>query len=407
MDPAQRRVFALTYAAYALYYLTRLNFSVALPSISLELGYSKFTLGLIGGAFSVSYAIGQFVNGQLVDSFGAKKIASLGLIISAVMTALFGYADLLMLLLVIWAINGYAQSMGWPSVVKIISNWFKSSLGTIGGIFGSCFLVGNMIAWPLLGYIAANFGWRTAFAAPPLLVVLTAIIFYFGIDENPKKAHGPERTEKRASVRFKQILLSKQILLISSTYTLVQFVRSGFTLWAPSFVSETYKLPADAAGYTAALVPIGGIVGSGSFGWLSDRARRVGRLSVMFILLLSLSMVLFVFYNAASYGLYFGMVLLFLSGLTLYSPHIMMATVIPIEHEETHGAAGVAGFIDGVGYIGLTFADPFIGWIVDSYGWNGAVTFWIISSLSASLLIGLIGWNEMMKRRSVKSAVTV
>jgi sugar phosphate permease len=404
MDPVRRRVFALTYVAYALYYLTRLNFSVALPSISGELGYSRFTLGLIGGAFSVSYAVGQFVNGQLVDSFGAKKIASLGLLLSAVMTILFGYADLFMLFLVIWAINGYAQSMGWPSVVKIISNWFRSSLGTVGGAFGSCFLVGNMIAWPLLGYIAANFGWRTAFLAPLMLVVLTAIIFYLGVDEKPGNSKEPERTDNRARTRFKRILLSKRILSISLAYTLLQFIRSGFTLWAPSFISETYGLPPDAAGYTAAMIPMGGIVGSAAFGWLSDRARRFGRLHVMFILLVSLSLVLLAFYNAAFYGLYLGMVLLFLSGLTLYSPHIMMTTVIPIEHEETHGAAGVAGFIDGVGYIGLTFADPFIGWIVDVYGWNGAVTFWIISSLSASLLIGLLGWNEIMKRRSARVA---
>jgi sugar phosphate permease len=107
---------------YAVYYLARLNFSIALPAIGGDLHYSRLTLGFIGGAFSITYAIGQFVNGRLVDRLGAKKIIILGLTLSAIANALFGYVDLFVLMLFVWGINGYAQSTGWPSAVKIISN---------------------------------------------------------------------------------------------------------------------------------------------------------------------------------------------------------------------------------------------------------------------------------------------
>jgi sugar phosphate permease len=69
-----------------------------------------------------------------------------------------------------------------------------------------------------------------------------------------------------------------------------------------------------------------------------------------------------------------------------------------MEHNDTYGAASMAGFIDGVGYIGLTFADPFIGWIVDVQGWNGVVIFWIISSLTAALLVGGLNWSDMKRK---------
>jgi len=358
-------------------------------------------LGIIGGAFSLSYAIGQFVNGQLVESLGAKRIAVFGLILSGIMSLLFGCADLLLLLVVIWSINGYAQSTGWPSVVKIISNWFKSNVGTVGGIFGSCFLVGNMVAWPLLGYISANFGWRTAFLAPPLLLFLMALLLYLFVDERPEgeeRIYLREKAISSVKSRFKQILLSKKIVSISLAYTLLQFVRSGFTLWAPSYLFEIYSLSVDVAGYTAAVIPLGGMVGAAISGWLSDKAERFGRLPVIFALIVSLSIILFTFYNAASYSLQLGVALLFLAGLTLYGPHTLMATVIPIEHKEDHGSASVAGFIDGMGYIGSTFADPFIGWIVDSQGWNGAVTFWMASSLSSAFLIGILIWINLKRR---------
>ena len=386
----------MTYIVYASYYLARLNFSVALPSISRDLEYSKFALGLVGGAFSASYAIGQFVNGQLVESLGAKRIALLGLVLSAVMSLLFGYADLLIFFMVIWSINGYAQSTGWPSVVKIISNWFKSELGMVGGVFGSCFLVGNMIAWPLLGYITANFGWRTAFLTPSLLLVLMAIIFYLCVDEKPEGSRQVRKTAfPKINSRFKQILLSKELITISLAYMLLQFVRSGFTLWAPSYLFEIHGLSLDIAGYIAAMIPIGGIVGSAISGWLSDRAKRLGRQTVIFMLILFLSLTLLAFYHMAPYNLQASIALLFLTGLTLYGPHILMVTVIPMEHKDTYGAASVAGFIDGVGYIGSTFADPFIGWIVDVQGWNGAMIFWLISSLAAAILVGELSWSDV------------
>ena len=69
-----------------------------------------------------------------------------------------------------------------------------------------------------------------------------------------------------------------------------------------------------------------------------------------------------------------------------------------MEEKESYGVAGVAGFIDGIGYIGLMFADPFIGWIVDVQGWNGVVTFWLVSSLTAALLVFTLWYNEVKRR---------
>ena len=144
----------------------------------------------------------------------------------------------------------------------------------------------------------------------------------------------------------------------------------------------------------ATAIPIGGIAGSIISGWLSDRAKNFRRTSIIFILILFLSLTLLTFYHAASYGFQVGIALLFLSGLVFYGPHTLIVTVIPMEHRDTYGAASVAGFIDGIGYVGSTFADPLIGWIVDIQGWSGAVTFWLLSSLIAALLVGSISWGS-------------
>jgi len=390
---------------YAAYYLARLNLSMALPEISRDLGYSRFMLGLIGGAFSISYAVGQFVNGQLAETFGARRLASLGLVLSALMSGLFGYSEAFIALLVIWGFNGYFQSMGWPSVVKIVRGWFGlGRLGLVGGLFGSCFLVGNIAAWSILGYVTASQGWRSAFLTPIIPLLLLAALFYLGVKDRPrdcttedtrcKEKDKPSKSLSNVVDGLRRIMLSKRIIMIATAYTLLQFVRSGFTLWAPSYVLENYGLSLDTAGYGASAIPLGGILGSVAAGWLSERlkslGRGFGRTPSMILMTVCLSMVMAALYNVTGYGLQAGVVLLFLGGLTLYGPHTLMATVVPMDLEEEYGSAGVAGFIDGVGYLGLTFADPFIGWIVDTHGWDGAVTFWLASALGSTLLLGLL-----------------
>jgi sugar phosphate permease len=359
-----------------------------LPEIESNFRYTKATLGLIAAAFSLFYSIGQFVNGHLVDKIGAKKMILAGLALSIIMNSLFSYIRDPFLLMTIWAINGYAQSTGWPSVVKIISNWFKSSIGTIGGIFGTCFLVGNIVTWSLLGYIIANYGWQSAFSIPSLLLILVAAVFYLGVYEKPERNRQVTIESKVSNVKFgfKQILLSKEIIIVSLAYTLLQFIRSGFTLWAPSYLFETWNLKLDLIGYIASIIPLGGIAGSVIFGWLSDRSEKLERRKIMLLLTSFLNFILLIFYYETSYTLQLGAMLLFLFGLALYTPHILMVTLIPLEYKETYSAASVAGFIDGLGYMGTTFADPLIGWMANRQGWNGVMIFLLLTSLIVTLL---------------------
>jgi len=393
MINSAKKIFITSYLAYASYYLVRLSLSMTIPAISKELGYSRLMLGLISGAFSISYAIGQFINGQLADSFGARKLISLGLATSAIISIAFGYSEAFPILLLLWGLNGYFQSMGWPSVVKMIGEWFRrESSGKVGCFFGSCFLVGNMISWIILGWITANMGWRASFLIPPIPLIPLALIIYLNLEERrvSHKIRSLKNEAIRMSHRFWRIMFSKRIIIIAATYILLQFIRSGLSTWAPSYIFEVYGVSPNMVGWGAAAIPLGGVVGSAIAGWLSDRLGRSRRLHWMMIMVIFLSFVISALYGSVSYGLYLAVVLLFLSGLMLYAPHVVRATAVPIDLEKKYGAAGVAGFIDGLGYIGIMFADPFIGWLVDVYGWNGAVTFWFLSSIGSALLLSTL-----------------
>jgi OPA family sugar phosphate sensor protein UhpC-like MFS transporter len=379
------RIFIMSYVTYATYYLARLNLSVALPAIALDLGYHKLVLGLIGSAFSTVYALGLFMNGPLAERFGAKRLITLGLMLSAIVNFLFGFAELSVAMILLWAVNGYAQSTGWPSVVKIISEWFGESRGKVGGLFGTCFLAGSMAALVLSGYIQSAFGWRAAFILPSMILIAFIIPFNVGMKEK-NEDHRIEEGN-RTLVSGPQSILSKQILTISASYILLQFVRSGLSLWAPTYVFEVFRAPMAYASYGAAIIPLGGIIGSVLSGWISDKLSGSRRIPIMVAMTAGLTLILLMLQGIAALGLTVGVAFLFLSGFTLYGPHVMMTTTIPMDNADAYGAAKVAGLIDGLGYVGLIFADPFIGWIVDHNGWSGATTFWTLSAFIATLLL--------------------
>jgi sugar phosphate permease len=81
LSQAQRswrwRIFAVTWLAYAGFYLCRKNLSVTMPLLSEDLGYSNLQLANIFFGYSLLYALGQFGFGVLADRFGSRLIVTL------------------------------------------------------------------------------------------------------------------------------------------------------------------------------------------------------------------------------------------------------------------------------------------------------------------------------------------
>src|SRR5438094_8305278 len=104
--PGQGPVLWALWLTYGSFYFCRNNLGVALPGLGAELGYTKAQLGTVLMALKLAYAAGQFINGQLAERFSSRKLLALGLLASAALHVLFGWATSLYLLTFIWACNG-------------------------------------------------------------------------------------------------------------------------------------------------------------------------------------------------------------------------------------------------------------------------------------------------------------
>ncbi|HOD00901.1 MAG TPA: MFS transporter, partial [Myxococcota bacterium] len=184
----QVQTFATLWGGYASYYLCRMNFSVAQPMILKDFpDWSSAEIGLIPTVYAFAYAIGQFVNGQLGEKFGARKMMTLAMSMAVITNLLFSQVSSLPLMLLLWAVNGYAQSAGWSLVIKTLTNWTTTRhRGLLVGLISTCYQVGNVASWLLAGYVAGTYGWRMAFMVPSIILAAMTVVLAVALRDDPR-----------------------------------------------------------------------------------------------------------------------------------------------------------------------------------------------------------------------------
>jgi len=151
------RIFALTWLAYAGFYLCRKNFSIAMPLLSQDYGFTIDNFAMFLGCYSFFYAVGQFYNGFLSDKFGPRLIVGIGLFVSILANIFMGFSAALLIFGLWWCINGIGQSTGWSGTVKNMAPWFRrKERGVVMSWWATCYVIGAIIATALATFIVTH-----------------------------------------------------------------------------------------------------------------------------------------------------------------------------------------------------------------------------------------------------------
>src|SRR5262249_47506013 len=143
------QIFGITWLAYAGYYLTRKAFSVAKNELKRPdlLGLTKSQMSWMDGAFSASYALGQFVWGPLGDKFGPRRIVLLGMFASILTAVLMGLSATALWMGILFALQGFWQASGWPPLSKNMGEFFsRRERGSVMGFWCTNYALGGFIA---------------------------------------------------------------------------------------------------------------------------------------------------------------------------------------------------------------------------------------------------------------------
>lgn len=409
------RVFASLWVTYASFYLCRVNMSIAIPGIIAEYGMTKTAIGAVITALFFAYALGQFLNGQLGDKFGARKLITLGAVASALLNLLFPFLPAVVsLMALVWGLNGYFQSMGWSPAAKTIANWFPIRMrGNVTGLFGSCYQFGNAASWALSGLVVGLFGWRFAFWVPAVIFLLVAVQWFYSGRDAPEELGLPtvedceagnlcmKDCEKDAHLGFRYtmatVLGNPRLWMVGFSLFGLNIIRYGFMDWAPTYMFEVEKATISVAAYKALAIPLAGSLGALFAGWASDRFFESRRAPIMVCMLALLMGLTALYPQLKGFHWTWSLLCLMAIGFTTYGPHVMICATIPMDYASRKAAASAAGFIDGFGYLGAALTGVISGYLIDHRGWNAVFTFWIAGVSVAALLMAL-QWNHRPTR---------
>ena len=402
----QRKALWVLWLTYGSFYFCRNNLGVALPGIQAEFGYSKTELGTVLMALKLAYGVGQFINGQLAERWPPRRLLALGLLASAALNLVFGWATALYFLTFVWACNGYVQALGWPPTMRAAANWFPpTQRGRAIGLIGTGYQLCGALTFVVAGWAAQTFGWRGALYIPALIVAASAVHMLFFLENAPPangsgtRAPGANPAVTPAKSFRENILLTLSnpaLWLVAGALCLLDACRYGFTDWGVTHLKEVRNDSVSIAAFKYAVLPFGGIAGAYWSGWVTDRFHGGRRAPTICGLLVMLGVLGLGYDRVVHLGLAPSIAILFCIGFCIFGAQVLLVGTLPVDLARHGTAAAAAGFVNFMGYMGAAAGDKVTGQLAQDYGWQFAVRFWAACAFGAAIVIAAL-WNSGRK----------
>ncbi|WP_118180423.1 MFS transporter [Paraburkholderia phosphatilytica] len=211
-------------------YMDRVALSIAAHPIAREFGLSSIGMGYLFSSFVWSYTLFLLPMGFLIDRFGTRRMAGVGIFVWSAATALTGAAASFTGLIAARLVMGAGESTSNPVGAKIIRQWIPASeRGMVTSMFNSGSYAGPAICSVLLGGLVAVFGWRISFviAGGIGFVWLAAWLAFFG---DPEKVRWLRQEEREKILRERDSTPAAHATATDSPTGLLALMRSR-TLW--------------------------------------------------------------------------------------------------------------------------------------------------------------------------------
>ncbi|MGD1834198.1 MAG: MFS transporter [Nitrososphaeraceae archaeon] len=202
------------------------SLSPAIPTIAKEFEVNDSLASWVMSVYMISGAVMTILIGKFSDVFGAKKMLILMMSAFAITTALAGFAQDIVTLLIIRAIQGIAIANS-PIGLKVIRDQYPKEKFSVGqGILTTAYSGGMAIGVVLGPVLVSELGWQTIFYMCTPIAFLLLFLVWKGIpvDESAKieqvkvkdkgQVSPPKKTRHKLSIDI-QGIITMAIALVS------------------------------------------------------------------------------------------------------------------------------------------------------------------------------------------------
>jgi MFS transporter, Spinster family, sphingosine-1-phosphate transporter len=399
----RRYALGLLLAVNLLNYIDRQVLFAVFPLIKIDLRLTDTELGFLGSAFMFSYMLFAPLFGWLGDRWSRTRLASGGLVVWSLATALAGFAPGYRTLLAARATVGVGEASFGTVSPGLIADFFpKERRGQILAWFYVAIPVGSALGYLLGGVLGQRYGWHAAFllvGVPGLLLAIPLALLRTpprGGDDAPHPAVGhplPGGEGKKANAGYAALFRNRSFVCNTLAMAAMTFAIGGLAQWIPSFLYRFHSLDV-AKGNTlfGATTVLAGILGTLAGGWLGDRWQK--RSGKGYLLISGWGFLIgtpFAAWAILAPGLTACMSAIFIAEFFLFLNTGPLNTVIINVTNPAVRAMAFAVNIFFIHALGDAVSPSILGWLSDQWGLRGALLITPFAMLLAGLFCFICG----------------
>ena len=375
-------IFIICYLAYTAIYIARVNLSMAAPELRNMQALSDAQYGILGSAFSIIYALGRLITGNISDRKPPVLLICLGLILSGISNICIGFMPPFLGMLLLWSINALAQSMLWSAVLCVVSSIYDMQTAKKRtSIMVTSVATGNILGILLPVALIERFGCHWAFIAPGLITLVAAAAVFFAIQKIPAPSANLRQPHKKMGELLKSPGL--RVALVPTFFHGV--IKDNVTLWMTVFLTDRYGVNLSQTAYSVLLIPVVGLVGrllyAPIYRFCKNREHLVSRFA--FLICLTAALLL----CAPTIPMVAASIALSLVYTAVSIVNTSFLSIYPIGFTNSGNVASVSGIMDFFTYLGAGVASVIYGLVVEHWGYLPMFLSWAVLSFLSILLL--------------------
>lgn len=257
--------------------------SAVLPLIKAEFGFSDSALGLLTGYGSaVSFALLTLPISHWAARYGNSLVLALSMLVCALTNMMTAGCHALWQLIAARFVSGAGPAAAWPLGQALVAEHFPPHRRSGAmAVYTAGDFVGSTLPLVLGGWLAVQYGWRTAFVVFGLLTLVAPVLQWWLVPNHPAVPVEEGAAADEAPLRWKdgvrELWRLPAYVHIMFGFSWASFAVYGLSQWMPSFYNRQFGLaPDEAAAFFGGAYAAGAMLGLVLGGALGNRIGRGG-----------------------------------------------------------------------------------------------------------------------------------
>ena len=404
---------AACWMAYSFSYIGRLNFSASMADMTSSGVLLKSQAGAVTTGFFICYGCGQFLSGMLGDRINPRYLVFAGIVCSSLINFGIAMGPPLWFMIVLWSLNGFAQSLLWAPICKIVSDRVSSNRRQKAcTALATTMAGGTLMAYILSALLINAFGWKAAFISGSSATLLAAVVWITvttkieheadknGIVEEIEVKHeeeGEEVPHEEIPTGLWQLLCVSGLTILALVGGVQGVLKDCMSTWVPTFIEDMFNMGSVISILTGAFLPIFGFFGPIFTNKLMMKTRD--ELSSLFILFLISSGCLAMLALFGRFSIAISIVALALTYACSLGQNMILIGTLPMYFSKLGKVSTITGTMNALCYVTTAAVSWIVGVLVDRTGWTIVMAGWFVLSALAAVgtLFAKRRWNKFRR----------